>query len=225
MDLNGDGRLDILTGSIGGDLAVYYRKPNGTFAAPEVVRYKDGRAINLGRSSSIAVSDWDGDGLTDLIVGTGDGSVYLIRNTGTPQKPVWTTADRLKSSEGRISADGGGASPYVADWDSDGLPDLILGSATGKVVWYRNIGTKSKPQLAAAATLIEAQPQAERGNRTFAENPRRSGAYCKPCVADWNGDGRLDLIVGDYAYSPPNRLHGWVWVYLRTPAAQAQNTR
>ena len=51
----------------------------------------------------------------------------------------------------------------MADWDHDGLPDLLLNSILGKVVWYRNIGTRQKPKLAAAQPVeVEwngAQPQ------------------------------------------------------------------
>ena len=35
----------------------------------------------------------------------------------------------------------------MADWDHDGLPDLIVNSILGKVVWYRNIGTRRAPKL------------------------------------------------------------------------------
>src|SRR5437868_8071022 len=34
-----------------------------------------------------AVADWDGDGLADLIVGCGDGSVIFYRNIGTAKEP------------------------------------------------------------------------------------------------------------------------------------------
>ena len=44
-------------------------------------------------------------------------------------------------------------------------------------------------------------------------------------VADWNGDGKLDLIVGDFMSGEERKYHGWVWVYLRkNPAVTAQVT-
>lgn len=37
--------------------------------------------------------------------------------------------------------------PFVVDWDGDGLKDLIVGCKGGYVLWYRNIGTKNIPQF------------------------------------------------------------------------------
>ncbi len=45
--------------------------------------------------------------------------------------------------------------------------------------------------------------------------PKRSGPTAKVCVADWNGDGRADLLVGDDNAFGTNTYRGFVWVYLR----------
>lgn len=37
----------------------------------------------------------------------------------------------------------------VADWNGDGLLDLVLNSIWGKVVWFPNLGTPTKPSLGA----------------------------------------------------------------------------
>jgi hypothetical protein len=99
----------------------------------------------------------------------------------------------------------------VADWDGDGKPDLILGSGSGKVVWFRNTGSAQKPQLTLAGTLVEAAPARQ---MKAGDIPKRSGQTTKVWVADWNGDGRPDLIVGD-DNNYGNTYRGFVWVYLR----------
>ncbi len=229
MDFTSNGRLDILTGSIGGQVSVFRRKPNGTYAAGETLRLNTGSPIDVGRSSSVAAANWNGDGKFVLIIGSGDGAVYWIPNQGTKERPVFGPPERLHANGHLISAEGGSAGPFVADWDGDGLLDLVLGSASGKVVWYHNVGTKEKPQLAAPVTLIEAANRDSQGVAKSSAAPKRSGPYSKVCVADWNGDGRPDLIVGDYSYSstPPAQPHGWVWVYLRatTVAANLESPR
>ncbi len=224
MDYDNDGRMDFLTGSISGKVYLYRRKPNGTFALPEVLRQEvrgligtGGAPISLGSSSAVAMADWFGQGKLDLFVGTGDGYVYLLPNEGTRQKPVFRRSERLKAGGRLIVADGGTAGPFVADWDGDGRLDLVVGCGSGRVVWYRNIGSAGQPQLAAGVTLVEPFPTIVSG----AQLPKRSALNAKVCVADWNGDGRPDLVVGDYWYGTGGP-HGWVWVYLRAPTQTAR---
>lgn len=213
--------MDILTGSIAGNIHLFSRKPNGTYAAGVTLKKGDlGKLINVGRGSAVAAADWDGDGDLDLIIGNADGAVYLVPNEGTRQKPIWGDPQRLKAASGPITASDGDAGPCVADWDGDGRLDLLLGSGSGSVVWCRNVGTKTKPELAAPVTLVEAVSASSQKESADFDNPKRSGRDSKVCVADWNGDGRPDLIVGDYSYERKGdayKLHGWVWVYLRTP--------
>jgi hypothetical protein len=216
--------MDILTGSIRGNVYLYRRKPNGTFALPEVLTQEvrgllgTGRkAINEGAASAVAMADWFGRGKLDLFVGTGSGSVYLFPNEGTRHHPLFRHGERLKANGKTIIADGGMAGPFVADWDGDGKLDLIVGCGSGRVVWYRNIGGPGRPQLAAGVTLV--QPFGAQTSHSASRVPSRSAYNAKVCVADWNGDGRPDLIVGDYC-NVSGSSHGWVWVYLREPAAQ-----
>ena len=68
----------------------------------------------------------------------------------------------------------------LVDWDGDGDLDLITDSDAGPV-WYENIGTVERPVMKLRGLLLP--------HKFDGHNPT-------PYVADWNGDGRLDLIVG-----------------------------
>lgn len=225
MDYDGDGRTDLLSGSIGGKIHLFRRKPNGTFAAGETVKKNlaalgAGRDLAVGSGSSVCAADWFKRGKLDLIVGNGEGAVYLLENEGTRQQPRYNQLRPLKAAGKPILADGGAAGPYVFDWDGDGLQDLLLGCGSGSVIWYRNNGSPEEPSLAAGVTLV-ARCNEEAGTASSGP-PKRSSQYAKICPFDWDGDGRPDLVVGDRelirrddrSYS----VHGWVWVYLQKPA-------
>jgi len=218
VDIDADGRTDILTGSISGQVHFYRKKPNGSYAAGDTLKRGILRPVNAGRASTVSVADLDGDRDFDLVIGIGEGNVCLVSNQGTREKPAWGAPVRLVAEGKEILAQGGNAAPCVADWDGDGVLDLLVGSGSGQVVWHRNLGTKNEPRFGAPAVLVE--PCLEKRGLRAAKStpPTRSAFDAKVCVADWNGDTKPDLIVGDYSIEGTRRdvaLHGWVWVYLR----------
>ena len=54
------------------------------------------------------------------------------------------------SIQGPCEAKWGYTAPCVADWDRDGLPDIVVNSIWGEVLWFRNVGTRTAPKLAPA---------------------------------------------------------------------------
>jgi hypothetical protein len=155
-----------------------------------------------GTASTVCAADWDGDGDIDLIVGDFNGSVYLVRNEGTPQSCAFAKEERLVAGGHTIQVSSGQAGPCVADWDGDGALDLLVGAENGSVSLYRNIGTRTAPKLAVPVQLVvpvevrsrdQVPKEVHRGNRS------------KICVADWNGDGKPDLLVGDRTDQKPDR--------------------
>ncbi len=217
MDLDADGKLEILSGSIPGAIYCFHRKADGSWDRPQVLKDAQGRTNNVGRASTVVSADWNGDGIPDLLIGNIDGAVFLIPNQGTRQKPVWGAPEQLKADDKPIIAEGKRVGPFVADWDGDGKLDLVLGCGSGKVVWYRNVGTAQKPRLTLAGTLVETPPQKRLEPGAV---PQRSGPTAKVCVVDWNGDGQPDLLVGDDNAFGSNTYRGFVWVYLRQANAK-----
>src|SRR2546421_11313797 len=115
--------MDLLSGSWPGEIYVFYRKANGTFAAGETLKDKNGRIIKVGSASSVAVADWDGDGDLDLVIGNIDGAVFLVINEGNSQKPAFGTPTRLNAKGKPVIAEGGDAGPGLAGWDGGGKLD------------------------------------------------------------------------------------------------------
>ena len=55
--------------------------------------------------------------------------------------------------QGPDEASWGYVAPVVADWNGDGLPDILMGDATGRHTVFMNRGTTSAPRLAAGQAL------------------------------------------------------------------------
>jgi hypothetical protein len=197
VDFDGDGIGDILSGSWPGELYFFKGTGKGEFAAP-VKLQRDGKDINLGSASTVFAADWRGTGRLDLLVGNIEGDIYLVPNDGTNAKPVYRTPRKLEADGKPIKAPHGDSQPVVADWDRDGLLDLIVGCGDGGVVWYRNIGAKNEPKLAKGITLVKAAPQPNYDENAPPAKDVKPGTRAKVCVVDWNGDGHLDLLVGDF---------------------------
>jgi FG-GAP-like repeat len=198
VDLDGDGVPDVISGSFPGELYLFRGLGHGRFAARETIKGRDGAPINVGGASTVFAADWQGHGRFDLIVGTIDGKVYLIPNEGTPTHHVFGMPRRLEVDGKPIELSEGDVHPVVADWDRDGKPDLLVGTGSGSVVWYRNVGSLTEPRLTTPAMLVPASAAAKESRARLKEG--QWGIRAKICVTDWNGDGWPDLLLGDYSY-------------------------
>jgi hypothetical protein len=147
-----------------------------------------------GTASAVHAVDWNGDGTIDLLIGDIGGNVYLVPNEGTPKKYAFGKERQLQAG-GKPLRVNGDAGPFACDWDGDGKLDLLVGAGDGSVWFYRNIGKGKEPVLAAGVRLVP--PGEARYGADAPKEPRR-GIRAKVCAVDWNGDGRLDLLVGDY---------------------------
>jgi len=84
LDLDGDGKKDLLTGNTNGELLFYSNDANDTAPAFSVYTRVDSNGVPIDLAgtprSRPFVCDWTQDGYLDVLIGAGDGKVHLYRN-------------------------------------------------------------------------------------------------------------------------------------------------
>lgn len=130
-DLDDDGDLDLMVGEASGTLN-YYRN-TGTPTSPEFELVSDEYGgIDVGRRSSPALVDLDGDGDLDLVVGSEDDGVFHYRNDGDASSASFVEAGRLEVAER------GAATPVFGDLDGDGTLEMFVGTSAGGLLYFRD---------------------------------------------------------------------------------------
>ena len=176
--------------------AKFEETAEGTFVVYQGKRYKSTPAEPIfltGCASVVHAADWDGDGDLDLLVGDIQGEVQLSPNEGSAKRYAFGKARPLEAGGKPLRVEGD-AGPFAADWDGDGDLDLLVGAGDGSVSLFRNLGTTKAPRFGTAEMLV---PSGETAFGPGAPKEPRRGIRSKVCAADWNGGGRLDLLVGD----------------------------
>jgi len=175
------------------DTPVYLAAP--AYASGKV----DATTANEPMVNAPAIADLDGDGKPEIVVSTYAGTVYVIESDGK-SRPGWPkrlpnvpscsldpkapTPPPCMDESTRI-ARGAFASPVLADMDKDGKLDIIQAAFDGKIYVFHVDGTD-----------VPGWPVEVHYTGTLASEPQRNRILSTPAVADFNGDGIPELLVG-----------------------------
>ncbi|HMP03205.1 MAG TPA: VCBS repeat-containing protein [Gemmatales bacterium] len=192
-----DGIPDLISGSWPGQLYFFKGQANGTFAEPTILKDRDGEPIKVGNASTVFACNFRGTGRLDLLCGNIDGEVLLVPNEGSPTEPAYGLPEKIKADDKVIKVPHGDSHPIWVDWDQTGQPGLMAAAGDGSVLWYRNRGTPESPAFGPGEPLVPAGSYGEQDEKGDKSSPRH-GYRAKICVADVNGDGKLDLLLGDF---------------------------
>lgn len=228
-DVDGDGDRDVLTFNLSGGYVEWYKNraaENGDPCGPIDLEFSDGcwgrfyesglaKAVQLdtclggtpvekpaSRSgvhagSTLMAFDEDGDGDLELVLGDlSFDNLNRLLNGGTPEAALMVEQDTLYPRYDQPYEVHQYPAPFYADADQDGRPDmlvapnsLVLGKDVNNVAFYRDIGTGSGAvwELQREDFLVGDMVDVGRG--------------ANPVFFDENGDGLLDLVIGNSSYT------------------------
>jgi hypothetical protein len=171
-DWDGDGRADLLIGEGSYSANNIHLFLNQGSSASPAFREDKSQALALGEGRQQlhpALADFDGDGAMDLLVADRDGllTVYLrpktwkFNDTIKPSGYLSKNGGLTKEAKEALSLPSGINTIATGDLNGDGLFDLVIGRANGKVAWSPNKGSKETPKFEAPKDILgEKSPQA-----------------------------------------------------------------
>lgn len=220
LDWDKDGDIDLIVGDEDGRVA--YMENTGTikdhmpvFSSPRYFQ-QEAQYVKFGALATPFSTDWDDDGDEDLISGNSAGYISFIENLDGGDPPKWAPlkylvaenevirilAGESGSIQGPCEAKWGYTTLSVADWNNDGLKDIIANSIWGKIIWYENIGSKGNPQLAKEKPVkVQWQGAPPKPDwYWWIPEPYSLATQWRttPTAIDWNTDGLMDLIMLDH---------------------------
>jgi len=222
FDWDKDGDLDLIVGDEDGRVALVEntgkldKDHTPIFARPAYFK-QEADTLKCGALATPVGVDWDGDGDMDILSGNTAGYIEFFENLSGPRvaAPKWAAPKRLEvngkpfrimagpngSIQGPAEAKWGYTTFNIADWDADGLPDIVFNSILGRVQWLKNVGTRKSPRLAAPQP-IEVEWQAPQPLLAWGWlRPQGKELLTQwrttPGLMDWNQDGLIDLTMLD----------------------------
>ena len=221
FDWDKDGDMDLVVGDEDGRVALVEcvsakQGEQPKFLPPKYFQ-QEADWLKCGALATPVGYDWDGDGDEDIICGNTAGYIAFFENLGLVNGlPKWAAPVNLEaggktlrilagpngSIQGPCEAKWGYTTLTVGDWNHDDLPDLMVNSIWGKIVWYQNIGTRTEPKLAESQP-VEVQWEGKTPKPDwFWWNPEGKELVTQwrttPVLFDFNEDGLNDLIVIDH---------------------------
>ena len=154
--------------------------------------------INVGMRATPTPVDINDDCAKDLVVGAWDGNIYVFENSPPPQGTDTDPDFRTVYCHNPGPVDRGRSSPVIGDCTGDGLYDILTGNTAGELWLSRAPGFSGYASVKADGSDIGVP-----------------SGWSRPYVCDFNGDGRLDVLVG--------AKNGYVYLFEGTATCPPQD--
>ena len=168
-------------------------------------------------------ADLDGDGDQDLLIGDTSGVVFLARNGGTRTAPKFDKREPLRVGSEPLKVSHK-SDAIAVDWDGDGLLDLLVGDEAADVSFFsgRKDGNYEPGVSLFSKLTVDPKDGYTAARKKLEPHQVIPGFRLRLATADWNDDGKLDLVIGNCESRPlpsgskeKTELVGHVYVLLR----------
>ncbi len=209
-DINGDGYTDLTVGATSyntsqGRAYIFYSSGASGFSSASILAANanailTGEVVNDTFGLLFQMNDLNGDGFADVVVGaigfnTSQGRLYIFQSRGSSGVATGASPTTIITGESGVSQTAFGVSSSIGDINGDGYNDLVVGASkhpnntnVGRVYLFHSSASGIASMNAAAANTI-----------LTGEAVSNFGIYTT--VADTNGDGFGDVIVGGHIYN------------------------
>lgn len=192
-DIDGNGLLDLLLGTGTGRRIARYEQTAANATSFNQLANLQVAGADLITGDSYprpTIADLDGNGKLDLLVGDLSGVIKRYEAT-TLNGTTFTALGNVQVDGADLRVDGT-SKPLLFDLDGNGLLDFIVGSQAGAVTRYEQTA-RYAATFASRGNLLTGGTTAV--NMGTAGN--NEGGYAAPTITDLDGDGRLDMLVGN----------------------------
>jgi hypothetical protein len=180
LDVNGDGKLDLMSANQNNTISVMLGNGGGGFQTP---------VVSTGSFTPAAVADYNGDGVPDVAYNPGiAGTLYVLlgKRDGTFGPPISVAAPATYSGD-----------PVAGDFNGDGKIDLV-----STVTATHKAGAIFDQEYSSSLVILPGK-----GDGTFGAPQPAGLAPAQPAMAaDFSGGGLVDLAGSGFVFLPTTVL-------------------
>ena len=186
-DLNGDDRLDLVALNAQGDegIDIFYQQTDGSFQRERVLRFS-----SVWGSSWFDLTDMNGDGHPDLLVAAGDNADYSHVRKPYHGWRIYLNDGTNHFTETHFQPLPGCTRLVTGDFDRDGDVDVVT------TAYFPDFAERPE------TSFVFWENRGELNFRARTHPVAQAGRWMLLEAVDATGDGRLEVVLGSFAFNP-----------------------